>query len=102
MLKYEIILYTIFLINLNIYEYIFNSNKIKGDFFMEYTKDVIFNIQYGEGVQAIKLKDRKFIKQLIKIYNNNKFIVIILALTTLLIMLDLWMVSNFIDLLVIL
>ena len=67
---------------------------------MEYTKDVIFNIQYAEGVQAIKLKDRKFIKQLIKIYNNNKFSVIILALTTLLIMLDLWMVSNFINLLV--
>ena len=67
---------------------------------MEYTKDVIFNVRYGESVQAIKLRERKFIKQLIKIYNNNKFIVIILALTTILIILDLWMVSNFIDLLV--
>ena len=37
---------------------------------MEYTKDVIFNVQYGEGVHAIKLKDRKFIKKLIKIYKK--------------------------------
>ena len=67
---------------------------------MEYTKDMIFNVRYGEGVQSIKLKDRKFIKKLLNIYINNKFIFIILSLTTILIILDLWMVSNFIDLLV--
>lgn len=67
---------------------------------MEYTKDVIFNVRYGEGVQTIKLKERKFIKKLIKIYNNNKFIFITLSFTTILIILDLWMVSNFINLLV--
>lgn len=67
---------------------------------MEYTKDVIFNVRYGEGVQAIKLKERKFIKRLIKTYNDNKFIIITLSLTSILIMLDLWMVSNFINLLV--
>ena len=37
---------------------------------MEYTKDVVFNVHYG---QAMKLRERKYIKKLIKIYNSNKF-----------------------------
>lgn len=64
---------------------------------MEYTKDVVFNVHYG---QAIKLRERKYIKKLIKIYNSNKFIINTLSLTTILIAIDVWMVSSFINLLV--
>ncbi len=67
---------------------------------MEYTKDVIFNVQYGQGMQAIKLKERKFFKKLAKIYNDNRFIITTLGVTTILVVIDLWMVSGFINLLV--
>ncbi len=62
---------------------------------MEYTKDVIFNVQYGENV---KLRKGKWVNKLVEIYKENKFIIYLLSLTTLLIILDLWMVSNFINL----
>lgn len=64
---------------------------------MEYTKDVIFNVRYG---QAIKLKERKYIKSLLKIYKANKFIINTLGITVALITIDVWMVSSFINLLV--
>lgn len=64
---------------------------------MEYTKDVIFNVSYG---QAMKLKERKHVKKLLNIYNNNKFIINTLGLTITLVTIDVWMVSSFINLLV--
>ncbi len=64
---------------------------------MEYTKDVIFNIRYG---QAIKLKERKCVKKLINMYNNNKFIINTLGITIILVTIDVWLVSSFINLLV--
>lgn len=64
---------------------------------MEYTKDIILNVQYG---RKINLKERKAIKKLINIYTNNKFIINILLVTTALIVIDLYMVSNFINLLI--
>lgn len=67
---------------------------------MEYTKDVIFNVRYGQGVQNVKLKERKYIRNLINIYNNNKFIINTLGLTTILVVIDIWMVSSFINLLI--
>lgn len=67
---------------------------------MEYTKDVIFNVSYGQGMQTIKLRERKYIKNLINMYNNNKFIINTLGLTILLVVIDIWMVSSFINLLI--
>lgn len=64
---------------------------------MEYTKDIILNVQYG---RKINLRERKAIKKLINIYINNKFIINILLVTTVLIVIDLYMVSNFINLLI--
>ncbi|MCI8362736.1 MAG: hypothetical protein HFJ41_06430 [Clostridia bacterium] len=64
---------------------------------MEYTKDIILNVQYGK---KINLKERKAIIKLINIYKNNKFIINILFLTIALIAIDLYMVSNFINLLI--
>ncbi len=64
---------------------------------MEYTKDIILNVQYG---RKINFKERKAIKRLIHIYKNNKFIINILFVTTALIVIDLYMVSNFINLLI--
>ncbi len=67
---------------------------------MEYTKDVIFNVKYAGKVEKIKLRNRKYISKLVKIYKDNKFIIITLLLTTILVVLDLCMVSNFINLLI--
>lgn len=64
---------------------------------MEYTKDIILNVQYGK---KIGLRQRKIIKKMIVLYTNNKFIINILALTTILIIVDLCMVYNFINILV--
>lgn len=66
---------------------------------MEYTKDIVFNVKYVGKVEKIKLRDRKWTSKLIRIYEDNKFIIITLLLTTILIVLDLCMVSNFIKLL---
>lgn len=63
---------------------------------MEYTKDIILDVHYG---RKINLKERKAIKKLINIYKENKFIINILFITTALIVIDLYMVSNFINLL---
>ncbi len=64
---------------------------------MEYTKDIILNVQYG---RKIGLKERKVIRKIIDLYQNNKFIINILTVTTILIAVDLYMVSNFIKLLI--
>ncbi len=64
---------------------------------MEYTKDIILNVQYG---RKIGLKEQKIVKQIINLYKNNKFIINILTLTTILIAIDLYMVSNFINILI--
>jgi len=66
---------------------------------MEYAKDVIFNVKYAGKVETIKLRNRKWTSKLVKIYNENKFIIITLLLTTILVALDFFMVSNFISLL---
>lgn len=67
---------------------------------MEYTKDVIFNVHYGQNVNKIKMGKDRWTSKLAKIYKSNKFIITTLLLTTALIILDLWMVSNFINLFV--
>ena len=67
---------------------------------MEYTKDVIFNVKYGGKVEKIKLRNSSLKKKVKKIYQNNKFIIITLILLTILVGIDLYMVSNFINILV--
>ncbi len=64
---------------------------------MEYTKDVIFNVRSG---QTTKLKERKYVKKLLNIYMSNKFIINTLGLIIILVTIDVWMVSSFINLLV--
>ena len=67
---------------------------------MEYTKDVIFNVQYGKDVQVVRLRNRKWRKRIGEIYKENKFIITTLTLTIILVTIDLFMVSHFINLLV--
>jgi len=67
---------------------------------MEYTKDVIFNVKYAGKVETIKLRNRGWTSKLMKIYENNKFIIFTLFLMTVLVVLDLCMVLNFVNLLV--
>lgn len=66
---------------------------------MEYTKDVIFNIKYAGKIETIKLRNKKWTSKLMKIYKDNRFIIITFTLITILISLDLCLVSNFINLL---
>lgn len=61
---------------------------------MEYTKDVIFNVQYGQDTKNKRWKD-----VLLEFYNKNKFIIYILCLTIIFVSIDLCMVCNFINIL---
>lgn len=67
---------------------------------MEYTKDIIFNVKYGDKVEKIKLRNNSLRQKAKKIYQNNQFIIITLLLLTILVGIDLYMVSNFINILV--
>lgn len=64
---------------------------------MEYTKDVIFNIQYAKKKEDSRYK--KWKEGIINFYSKNKFIVHILSLLLILTSIDLYMVFNFIKIL---
>ncbi len=64
---------------------------------MEYTKDMILNISYGDDTQIVKLKKDKTYKRIFKAINENKFITITLLLTFFLVLLDLIFIVNFIN-----
>lgn len=66
---------------------------------MEYTKDVVFNVQYGQDSKKIRLRDKKRKGVLLKFYNKNKFIMYTLGLTIVFVSIDLCMVYNFINIL---
>ena len=66
---------------------------------MEYTKDVVFNVQYGQDSKKIRLRDKKRKGVLLKVYNKNKFIIYTLGLTIVFVSIDLCMVYNFINIL---
>ena len=66
---------------------------------MEYTKDVVFNVQYGQDSKKIRLRDKKRKGALLKFYNKNKFIIYTLGLTVVFVSIDLCMVYNFINIL---
>ena len=66
---------------------------------MEYTKDVVFNVQYGQDSKKIRLRDKKRKGVLFKFYNKNKFIIYTLGLTIVFVSIDLCMVYNFINIL---
>lgn len=66
---------------------------------MEYTKDVVFNVQYGQDSKKIRLRDKKRKGALLKFYNKNKFIMYTLGLTIVFVSIDLCMVYNFINIL---
>ncbi len=66
---------------------------------MEYTKDVVFNVQYGQDSKKIRLRDKKRKGVLLKFYNKNKFIIYTLGLTIVFVSIDLCMVYNFINIL---
>ncbi len=67
---------------------------------MEYTKDIILNVQYGEKVGKFGKSVKKFGRKIAKIYKENKFITLTLSLTSILIVVDLCMVSKFINILI--
>lgn len=66
---------------------------------MEYTKDIIFNIKYNEEKDCLELKSRNAIDKLKNMIKRNKIFSIISLISTILIIWDIILVSNFINLL---
>jgi len=66
---------------------------------MEYTKDMIFNIKYDDNSQVIRLKKENCFRRMLMRVCENKFILTILGLTTLLIAIDTVFVTTFIKIL---
>lgn len=66
---------------------------------MEYTKDVIFNIQYKDNIGAIRLKKEGFKNRIFKVLKTNKFITVILTSLVILIAIDIVLVNTFMSLL---
>lgn len=66
---------------------------------MEYTKDVIFNVQYKDNVDVIRLKKEGIKDKLFKPIKNNKFIACIFTSLVILIAIDIMLVNTFMNLL---
>lgn len=64
---------------------------------MEYTKDIVLNIEYDKKGRE---KNKKYLKKILNIYRENKFIVSILSVLTILIIFDFILVNNFVNLIV--
>lgn len=64
---------------------------------MEYTKDVVLNINYKEGINTSKFKI--WTSNLKKVVNKNKIIFISLIMLTTLISADLILISSFLNIL---
>lgn len=66
---------------------------------MEYTKDVIFNVQYKDNVEAIRLKKEGIKDKLFRAIKNNKFIACIFTSLVILIAIDIMLINTFMNLL---
>ena len=66
---------------------------------MDYTKDVIFNVQYRDNIGVIRLKKERIKDKLFKIIKNNKFVVCIFTSLVILIAIDIILVNTFMNLL---
>ena len=64
---------------------------------MEYTKDIILNLNYKEGIATNKLKN--WTNKIKKIIKTNKIIFICLTMLTTLITADLILISSFLNIL---
>ena len=70
----------------------------KGGYMMEYTKDVVLHVNYGQGVEN-KKKVRKLFSKLSSVLAKHKMITTVISITTILMILDMMLVSSFIELL---
>lgn len=64
---------------------------------MEYTKDVILDINYKREIGIVKLKN--WTSKVKKVIKSNKTIIFILAMLTILIGIDIVLVNSFLELL---
>lgn len=67
---------------------------------MEYTKDVIFNVQYNDNIEVIRLKKVGIKNKLFNIIKDNKFISSIFISLVILIAIDIMLVNTFMNLLI--
>ena len=66
---------------------------------MGYTKDMIFDISYNDDTQIVRLKKERGYRKVLGSICENKFIIVTLLLTFLLVVIDLIFVVNFINIL---
>lgn len=64
---------------------------------MEYTKDIILNIECKKGLVVTKFRD--WTSSVKEIINNNKMIIVVLFILTSLIVVDIILVNSFFQLL---
>ncbi len=66
---------------------------------MEYTKDVIFNVNYKDKLGRIILSNKKSKSKILNIIKENKLVITVLCSLVVLISIDIVLVNNFIKLL---
>ncbi len=67
---------------------------------MEYTKDVIFNVNYKDKISTIRLGDKRKASKIFRIIKDNKFIISILSALVILIAMDIVLVNTFFNLII--
>ena len=72
----------------------------KEEKFMEFTKDIILNVEYDANIGRIRLKKEAPMKRIQKMFNENKFIVITLGSIATLIAIDIALVNAFMNLII--
>jgi len=81
---------------MNIHRSIYNMYINRG-IFMEYTRDVIFKVNYGQAEEKNKVK--LIVKNIIELCGKHKMITTIVAITMMLIAIDLTLVASFVKIL---
>ena len=65
---------------------------------MEYTNDVVFDVEYNKEENTLKFGNKKWTIRIIKKVKDNKIITIIVSFCTCLIILDCFLISRFFEL----
>ncbi len=65
---------------------------------MEYTKDVIFNVQYADTIEHIELVSPKWTSRAMHMMKNHKWMCVIMTITIILVGVDAILMANFIEL----
>lgn len=63
---------------------------------MEYTKDMILNVKYGQDVEKHRLG---IFKKVLNAISKHRFITVVISMTLMLILLDVMLITSFVNIL---